>query len=90
MPFYVYILQSEKDGSFYIGQTNNLQSRLKRHNAGLEKYTSKKMPWIFWSTEVDSRSESLRLERKIKNLKSSKRRIEFISKYQPGQVGLVA
>ena len=91
MPFYVYILQSEKDGSFYIGQTNNLESRLTRHNAGSEKYTSKKVPWkIFWSTIVDSRSESMRLEKKIKNLKSSKRMMEFISKYQTGQVGPVA
>ncbi|MCA6379238.1 MAG: GIY-YIG nuclease family protein, partial [Cytophagales bacterium] len=28
MEFYVYILQSEKDGSFYFGQTNNLDDRL--------------------------------------------------------------
>jgi putative endonuclease len=53
MNFYVYILQSEKDQSFYIGQTNN--------NCGLEKYTSKKMPWkIFWKAEVSSRGEAMR------------------------------
>ncbi|MBS1539503.1 MAG: GIY-YIG nuclease family protein, partial [Bacteroidetes bacterium] len=36
MDFYVYILQSDKDQSFYIGQTNNLDERLKRHNLGME------------------------------------------------------
>jgi predicted GIY-YIG superfamily endonuclease len=33
--FYVYILQSELDeGHFYSGFTEDLQARLKKHNAG--------------------------------------------------------
>ncbi|MBL7847969.1 MAG: GIY-YIG nuclease family protein [Cyclobacteriaceae bacterium] len=40
--FFVYILVSGADGSFYIGQTNNLPERLRCHNAGLEKYTRPK------------------------------------------------
>jgi putative endonuclease len=81
MEFYVYILQSEKDGSFYFGQTNNLDDRLKRHNSGSEKYTSKKTPWrLFWYIKVDSRAEAMKLEKKLKNLKSTKRMMEFIDK----------
>ncbi|MBI1770197.1 MAG: GIY-YIG nuclease family protein [Bacteroidetes bacterium] len=87
MEFYVYILQSEKDGSFYIGQTNDLIKRLARHNAGSEKYTSKKTPWkIFWNMKVDSRSAAMKLEKKLKNLKSSKRMMEFIQKLEAGPV----
>jgi predicted GIY-YIG superfamily endonuclease len=33
--FYVYILQSENDAEhFYTGSTEDLQTRLKSHNAG--------------------------------------------------------
>ena len=32
--FFVYILQSEKDGGFYIGYTSDLDKRLQQHNAG--------------------------------------------------------
>ena len=79
MIFYVYILQSEKDQSFYVGQTDDLTKRIRRHNAGLEKYTSKKMPWkIFWSMEVSTRTDAMRLEKKLKNLKSVKRMLEFV------------
>jgi putative endonuclease len=83
MEFYVYIIQSEKDGSFYFGQTNNLDNRVKRHNAGSEKYTSKKIPWkLFWHAKVGSRAEAMKLERKLKNLKSTKRMMAFIDNYR--------
>ncbi|MBP6512087.1 MAG: GIY-YIG nuclease family protein [Bacteroidia bacterium] len=43
--YYVYILYSISTGSFYKGQTSNLEERLKRHNSGSEKYTYKGIPW---------------------------------------------
>src|SRR5260221_718422 len=59
--------------------TNNIDDRLKRHNAGQERYTKTKVPWkLFWFIQVPSRSEAMRLERNIKNLKSRKRILEFI------------
>ncbi len=44
MDFYVYILYSEKTNQFYKGQTDNVENRLKRHNAGKEikKYEQEK------------------------------------------------
>jgi putative endonuclease len=79
--YYTYILVSLSDDSFYFGQTNDLAKRFKRHNAGLEKYTRAKRPWkIFWSTEMKTRAEAMRLERKLKNMKSRKRVLEFITK----------
>ncbi len=79
MNYHVYILKSLCDGSFYIGQTNNLVSRLQRHNGGLEKYTKTKAPWeIFWSMEVGTRSEAMRIEKKLKNMKSRRRIIAFV------------
>lgn len=32
--YYAYILQSQKDHRFYIGDTSNLKNRLKEHNSG--------------------------------------------------------
>ncbi len=45
MAFYVYMLQSEKDGSFYKGFTEDPSRRLQLHNEGFSQYTSNKVPW---------------------------------------------
>ena len=45
MSYYVYIIKSLKDSSFYIGSTNDIERRLEEHNSGLSKYTSSKLPW---------------------------------------------
>ncbi|MFN3941656.1 MAG: GIY-YIG nuclease family protein [Flavobacterium sp.] len=36
MTYFVYILHSPNYDKYYIGQTNNLEDRLKRHNEGYE------------------------------------------------------
>ncbi len=79
--FYVYIRKSQKNGSFYIGQTNDFNARLKRHNAGENKSTKAYLPWIeILVLSKNSRSEAMILEKKIKNL-SHKRLLDFINKY---------
>jgi putative endonuclease len=42
---YVYILQSEDGVHFYTGATDNLRSRLERHNAGDLPQSSRRRPW---------------------------------------------
>ena len=81
MNYFVYILFSESIQKFYIGQTQNIEKRLLRHNACSEKYTSKGVPWeLVWCTSKESRSDAIILERKLKNLKQS-RLIRFMKKY---------
>jgi len=71
MPYTVYILQSLKDGSYYIGSTQNLEERLQRHNQGRSKYTKTKLPWeLVFEEHYPDRSTASRRELKIKNLKS--------------------
>jgi len=41
---YVYVLQSEKDGDFYIGYTQNLKKRLEEHNAKTNFSTKSRLP----------------------------------------------
>ncbi len=65
--FYVYIIQSQLDGSFYIGQTADLEKRLKQHNDGETRTTSKKRPWnLVYSEAFDSRSEAIKREHFLK------------------------
>ena len=71
--FYVYILQSLKDFSFYIGQCDDLDKRMSKHFDGMSKYTSAKRPFRLVYFEVfNSRSDALKREKEIKKMKSRK------------------
>lgn len=84
--YYTYILYSEYLSFFYKGSTNNIDNRLKRHNAGLETFTSNGTPWVLiWFTIKETKSDAYKLEMKLKNL-SQKRIIQFITKYHEGIV----
>ena len=64
--FYIYILKNI-NGNIYIGQTNNLIGRLKRHNSGLTKSTKFGLPWkIIYSESFEKRSEAMRREKGLK------------------------
>ena len=67
MSYYVYIIQSEKDGTFYKGSSENPVQRLQAHNTAQSKYTSTKMPWkLVYIEELLSKKEMLIRERKLK------------------------
>ncbi|MBI5324981.1 MAG: GIY-YIG nuclease family protein [Ignavibacteriae bacterium] len=69
--YIVYILKSKSTGKYYIGQTQNLEERLHRHNSGQSKYTKGKGPWnIVYTKGCASRIESLKLEKKLKSYKN--------------------
>jgi len=70
MPFYVYIIQSEIDGSYYIGSTQDIDERLERHKHGRSKYTKTNRPWkLVYSEEHPNRSVAVKREKEIKNRK---------------------
>ncbi|MES0364136.1 MAG: GIY-YIG nuclease family protein [Desulfobacteria bacterium] len=72
MVYFVYILQSLKDGSYYVGSTQDLDSRLERHNQGRSKYTKAKKPWeLVFREEHPDRSSTIKRESEIKRRKSS-------------------
>ncbi|TAM93078.1 MAG: GIY-YIG nuclease family protein [Chitinophagaceae bacterium] len=67
MPFYVYILQSEKDGTFYKGVTSDFEARLRTHNLGGNVSTKSRRPWkMIYLHAFDSQSEALKEERRLK------------------------
>jgi len=73
MAFYVYIIQSELDRSYYIGSTQDLDERLRRHNQGRSTYTKAKRPWkLVYYEEFIDRSSAMKREREIKRQRSKK------------------
>ena len=43
--YYLYVLKSKKNGSFYIGSTKDLRKRFKQHNSGKSLFSKKFLPW---------------------------------------------
>ena len=68
--YYVYILQSEKDDKLYIGQTNNINKRLERHNKGQVIATRNRRPFeLIGYKEYETRKEAMEIEKYLKKLK---------------------
>jgi predicted GIY-YIG superfamily endonuclease len=67
--FYVYILQSENSVEhFYTGFTEDLQDRLKTHNAGSVPHTAKFRPWkIKTAIAFTERDRAVEFERYLKS-----------------------
>jgi putative endonuclease len=69
--YFTYILQSEKDLSFYIGSTYNIEQRIRKHNSGNSRYTNAKRPWsLLYKEEYETLSEAMKREYYLKSLKS--------------------
>ena len=71
MPYYVYILLSEVDGTFYKGSASDYLKRFAEHNAGVSRYTSAKMPWkLIYVEEHPDKKNALIREKKLKRCKA--------------------
>ena len=72
--FFVYILKSVKNNSYYIGCSNNIERRLIEHNSGTSKYTKNARPWNFvYKEQYVTLKEARKREREIKNWKKRAR-----------------
>jgi putative endonuclease len=77
----VYVLKSKSTGRYYIGQTKNLDRRLEDHNSGKSIYTRNKGPWeLVGKFSCSNRSESFRLETKLKKMKRSDRVLSYLER----------
>lgn len=75
MSFWVYILRCA-DGSYYTGQTDNLERRIHEHKAGAIPtcYTYKRRPLeLVFSQPFPTRMEALASERQIKGWSRKKK-----------------
>jgi len=77
MAFKVYVLESERDGIWYVGFTEDLVRRIKEHNSGKSKFTSGHMPWkVIYFESIDDRLEARKREKYLKSAAGKR----FISK----------
>ena len=66
--FYTYILYSAHSDRIYIGQTNDVNFRLSKHNAGLVRSTKSYIPWKLVHHEIfNTRSEAMLREKYLKS-----------------------
>ena len=72
-PFYVYLLQCA-DGSYYTGQTDNMDARLQQHEAGQVGYTATRKPVaLVWQGEFETREGAIAFEQRIKGWSRAKK-----------------
>ena len=71
--YFVYILQSDSTGKYYIGCTDNVERRVFQHNAGYSKATKGGVPWeVKRVEEFQTLMAARRREAQIKRMKSRK------------------
>jgi putative endonuclease len=71
--YYIYILYSLKNDRYYIGQCEDIDKRLQRHNKGGIPSTRPFKPWELVYTETfGTRNEAMAREKEIKGKKSRK------------------
>jgi len=73
-PFFVYMLRC-RNGSYYTGSTDDLETRVSQHQQGTyDGHTAKLRPLtLVWSTETVTRDEALVLEFKLKRWSRAKK-----------------
>lgn len=65
--YYVYILRSQKDGSYYKGVTEDLKKRIYDHNHKSNRYSSTKAPFVLvWYCAFLEKQKALDFEKYIK------------------------
>ena len=85
MSAYVYILESIRDGSYYIGSTRDLNKRIEEHNSGKSKYTSSRTPWkIVYYEELLNISQAQCREAFFKKQRNRKFYQKLIDKFNQG------
>ena len=71
--YYIYVLYSSLLDRYYVGQTEDLERRLRFHQEGESPYTSRASDWKLMYTETFSdRTLTIKRELEIKRKKSRK------------------
>ena len=66
--YYVYAMQSIKDGRIYVGMSRNVKQRLKEHNSGYVFSTKGYRSWKLFHQEAYATRKDARIrEKKLKS-----------------------
>lgn len=81
MAFFVYILYSEKLDKYYIGVTENVEERLRKHLCNHKGFTGKAADWsIVFTEHHPEKAAALKRERQLKGWKNRQRIEQLIQK----------
>jgi len=73
MVHFLYIIQSETSGRYYVGSSHDPSLRVQHHNDGWTRSTKSGRPWkLIYIKRYSSKIQALRREREIKAMKSRK------------------
>ena len=77
--FFVYFLQSLKDGRCYVGLTSNIDKRLAYHNAGRVRSTKLRIPFkLLYTEKFSTRIQAREREKFFKSYKGSKEKLTIL------------
>ena len=77
---YVYIIYSDALDRYYIGESEDPETRLTFHNGGFQRYTKRVRDWrLVFKACYKERTEAQGIERRIKSSKSRKTIQRWIS-----------
>jgi len=80
--YYVYVLESIKDGKRYVGYTNNLRRRLKEHNNGKNFSTKPRLPFrLIYYEACLNEEDAQRREKFFKQTKGRESVTKRLRKY---------
>jgi putative endonuclease len=78
----VYILYSKKDGNLYVGCSENLNKRIKKHNLGMVPSTKDRRPLVLIHYEkFEDKKEAFKRERFLKSLWAGRFKKKIKQKY---------
>ena len=78
MYYFTYMIKSISPGTnkSYVGYTNNIEERLKKHNTNKGAKSTKGYKWLLiYSKKFKSKSEAMSYEYKLKKDKSLRKKI---------------
>ena len=84
MKYAVYILENVLSAMYYIGQTENLEKRLKEHNEGKSGFTGRiNGEWVLvYKEEFSDRSVAMKRERFLKKQRNRSFYKRLIEEYK--------
>lgn len=81
MKYSVYILQSLKDGGYYVGMTEDLLLCLKYHNSRRVRSTKSRTPFkLVYSEEFSEMLDAREREKHLKSYKGSREKLSILEK----------
>ena len=79
--YVVYAIESLLTGRVYLGQSQDFEERLKLHNGGHVRSTSKDLPWVLLAMErFETRDQARRCETLLK--RSRGRRLKWLQQHK--------